>query len=115
MLFNIHHGQMRPDPGNPGQMYFRNCSPKKALIFAPLRVGGEKVRYDADALGNIDVRAPQHVRGMMQLGWPIYDGDGCPDALPVRCELLQDLERHAEGIRQSHFQRHVRRQKKLRH
>ena len=75
MLFNIHYGQVRFSTIQAGSKpIFRPKSPKSMLMMVHLK-GGQGI-YRADKLGNIDVRAPEHISTMVGLGYPIYNGDG---------------------------------------
>ena len=83
MLFNTWFGQMRWQqvrigsndyqwvyrPKRPiGQIQLRSLlppnSPKKR----------ENVLYKADERGNMDIRAPEHIKDFIGLGYPIYNG-----------------------------------------
>jgi hypothetical protein len=76
MLFNLHNGQVRFGPlDQGGKPIFRPKSPKSLLMMSRID-GTEKGVYRADKLGNIDVKAPEHIDNMVGLGYPIYDGDG---------------------------------------
>lgn len=73
MLFNLHYGQVRL--GTDGKPYFRPKRPMGRLMMGRIK-GFSQTEYRADEIGNIDVRAPEHIDVMVGLGYPIYDGDG---------------------------------------
>ena len=85
MLFNTWFGQMRPKPNSPGQFYFRDKRPIGRMQLRRLEPGGENVEYRADSRGNMDIRAPEHIRDFVALGWPIYNG------LQYADKILEDL------------------------
>lgn len=64
-----------------------------------LKEGGESVTYIADKVGNIDVKAPLHVRTMMGLGYPIYDGDGKTYPVPPDDLIWPRLETDSQYMR----------------
>ena len=84
MYFQVWFGQMRPKPKDdrwahiPGNFYFNAKTPKAALMMRDLRPPGdykrESVRYDADANGVITVHAVAHIKTMIALGYPLWDG-----------------------------------------
>ncbi len=76
MLFNLHHGQVRFSSVQAGSKpVFRDKSPKGMLMMQGVRDGHQGL-YRADKLGNIDVVVPKHIDVMVNLGYPIYAGDG---------------------------------------
>lgn len=95
MKFNIHFGQMRPDPYKSGQMRYLKKTPKGKLIMAGLKDGSHK-EYVADKLGNVEVVAKKHIEAMVGLGYPIYDGDGRQSPVPMDDLLFPNLNMNSE-------------------
>ena len=91
MLFNIHNGQVRFSSIQTGSIpVFRNKSPKAMLMMSRLD-GTSNGVYRANRLGNIDVRAPEHIDSMVGLGYPIYEGDGIMNPVPKDDLLYPNL------------------------
>lgn len=80
MKFNLHHGQVRFKSN--GQPYFRPKPPMGRLMMRQIQ-GLHQGDYKADALGNIDVEVPEHIDVMVGLGYPIYNGDGRQNPVPM--------------------------------
>ena len=91
MLFNIHNGQVRFSSIQTGSKpIFRDKSPKVMLMMSRLD-GTEHGVYRANKLGNIDVKAPEHIDTMVGLGYPIYDGDGITNPAPKNDLIYPNL------------------------
>jgi len=92
MLFNIHHGQVRFSSIQTGSKpIFRDKSPKGMLMMSRID-GTENGVYRANKLGNIDVRAPEHISSMVGLGYPIYNGDGKTNPVPKDSLIYPNLD-----------------------
>lgn len=74
MLFNTWFGQMRPKSNSPGQFYYRPKRPIGRIQLRKLTPDGYNVEYKANSLGNMDIRAPEHIRDFVGLGYPVYNG-----------------------------------------
>jgi len=94
MLFNIWFGQMRPKPKDlswanvPGDFYYRPKRPMGRLMVQRLEPQGASVEYKADSRGNINVRAPIHIKDFVSMGWPIYNGVFMEDIRPPDGPLM---------------------------
>ena len=73
MLFNTWFGQVRPHSGVMGGYYYVPKRPIGKIQLRKLEKNGYNVQYEADWCGNMDIRAPEHVRDMLGLGYPIFD------------------------------------------
>ena len=81
MLFNLHNGQVRFGAMDKGGIAYLRKKMKVGSISIKKVKGVQgniehRGGYDADKLGNIDVRIPSHIDIMIGHGWPIYNGDG---------------------------------------
>ena len=83
MLFNTWFGQMRWQQVNfKANLYNWVYRPKRPIGQIQLRSllppdstrKRENALYVADERGNMDIRAPAHIRNMIDLGYPIYNG-----------------------------------------
>lgn len=109
MLFNIHHGQVRFSSVQMGSKpIFRPKSPKSMLMMSRMD-GTENGVYRANKLGNIDVRAPEHISTMVGLGYPIYDGDGKTTSVTKDSLIYPNLDLDSPYWRKINEAKYVRR------
>lgn len=92
MLFNLYNGQIRFGAMDKGSIpYFRPKMKVGNISIKKVRGVQGKIEhhggYQADKLGNIDVRIPFHIDIMIGHGWPIYNGNGKTYPVP-RLDLL---------------------------
>ena len=77
MLFNTWFGQVRAHSGMPGGYYFNPKRPIRKIQLKSLDPPGEQRRYntqyEADHIGNMDIREASHIKDMIGLGFPIFD------------------------------------------
>src|SRR3972149_6203700 len=93
MLFNIQHGQVRFS--SLGKPVFRHKAKFGRLYMMQIK-GMHQGIYDADKLGNIDVRAMEHIDTMVGLGYPIYNGDGKTYPVPLDDLIYPNLDVNSE-------------------
>lgn len=110
MLFNLHNGQVRFSSMQTGSKpIFRDKSPKSHISMMRLK-GTDDRGYAADELGNIDVKAPEHIDTMVGLGYPIYDGDGKTKPVPKDDLLYPNLNLDSEYWRRINEAKNLRRE-----
>lgn len=98
MKFHLERGQMRARKDSSGimKMQYIPKSPKGSLMMAGVKMvglnSGKSVEYTTDKIGNINIKASEHIQVMIGLGYPIYDGDGKQHPVPMDDLLYPTLE-----------------------